>query len=107
MIRSKPHSRSLSIAALCAILSPPLAHSKTLTEDSCSVVLSEADGPPIMQELPELSVLNRRFDEPFTVPGSDHLKIHAIICWRSEARLAEHDDAPLEAGFSQIGRAHV
>ena len=99
---SMPTSLSifLPVVSLCVVFSSELAHAETLTEDSCSAIATRAGEKPVMRDVPGLSILNRRPDEPLVLVGVDGVTINGIVCWRSEARLAENDYVPLEAGFS-------
>jgi hypothetical protein len=90
-----------AVIILCAALFAPTTHAEALSESSCSVLVTQGqDGEkPTMRDLPGLEILNRHADEPLIITAVDGVTINAVVCWRSEARLAEHDYLVTDAGF--------
>jgi hypothetical protein len=88
------------ILNLCALLVPAVTNAEPLTEASCSVLATREGEEPAMRDVPGLTILDRSSGAPFTLVGADGVKINAVVCWRSEARLAESDYTVPEAGFA-------
>lgn len=81
------------------VLSSASAHAAALTEESCSVLAGKTGEKPDLREVPGLSVMSLRPDNPLVMKAADGIAISGIVCWRSEARLAENDYLVLDAGF--------
>ena len=62
-----------------------------LTEDSCEVLASTQGKKPELREVPGMHVLDRTEAAPLVLKSIPDVKISAIVCWRSEARLAPND----------------
>jgi hypothetical protein len=70
-----------------------------LTEESCSVVAAAAGEKPALQNTTDFSVLSLRPNHPLPIKAAQGVTISAIVCWRSDVRLAENDYLVVEAGF--------
>jgi uncharacterized protein YegJ (DUF2314 family) len=88
-----------AVASSAGALFPLATWGATLSEESCSVLATHDGEPPAMREVPGLTILNRRADDPLTLVGVDGVTIKGVVCWRSEARLAENDYLVADAGF--------
>ena len=88
-----------AVVILCAALFSPTTHAEALSESSCSVLATHDRDKPTMRDVPGLEILNRHADEPLIITGVDGVTINAVVCWRSEARLAENDYLVTDAGF--------
>jgi hypothetical protein len=88
-----------AVAILCVALFPSATQAEALSESSCSVLVTQDRGKPTMRDVPGLEILNRRAGEPLILTGVDGVTVNAVVCWRSEARLAENDYLVTDAGF--------
>jgi hypothetical protein len=81
------------------MLAAASAHAAALTEESCSVLAGKTGEKPDLRDVPGLSVMSLRPDNPLVMKAADGIAISGIVCWRSEARLVENDYLVLDAGF--------
>jgi hypothetical protein len=83
----------------CIVFAAAGVHAAALTEDSCSAIVSKEGEKPDLHSVAGLSVLSLRPDHPLMMRAEGGVKIHGVVCWRSEAQLAENDYLVTDAGF--------
>jgi hypothetical protein len=80
-------------AASAAVVTPP-----SLTESSCSFMVSSANRPSVFVSVPGLSVLTPPSSQPhLKVELDPGVTLEAVVCWRSSAELGPHDDWAVSA----------
>lgn len=82
------------------VLCAGAAQAAPLTEDGCSILVTTDGLKPELHDVPGLSVLELRPEAPLSFELEEGVKVNAIVCWRSEAKLADHDDMVTDAGFA-------
>src|SRR5678816_1379647 len=60
----------------------------SITEDGCEILGSDNGAKPELTAVPGMHVLGRDESNPLKLNAHDGVKLLAVMCWRSEARLS-------------------
>jgi len=63
----------------------------SITEDGCEILGSDNGAKPELTAVPGMHVLGRDESNPLKLNAHDGVKLLAVMCWRSEARLSRTD----------------
>jgi hypothetical protein len=92
---------SQDTAALFAPVQGSATNGDVLTEDSCDVLATTKGKRAELREVPGMHVLDRTVGDPLVLTSTVEVKISAVVCWRSQARLAPNDYlVPHQTGVS-------
>jgi len=92
---------SQDTAALFAPVQGSAINGDVLTEDSCDVLATTKGKRAELREVPGMHVLDRTVGDPLVLTSTVEVKISAVVCWRSQARLAPNDYlVPHQTGVS-------
>jgi hypothetical protein len=70
-----------------------------LTERDCSAVVTPANGPAEVRELPGMVVLDENASAQFAPPKFPDAAVKTIVCWRSVPRFVPSDRRVPDAGL--------